>query len=150
MQISRFCIFCVVIQFVSLSQSFWFLCLEYMSLLQPYMVHSSHPSSIYRVVSTLKLYFFTFPPILTSVSGLSSHLPSTLNPFSSPSPTSFSCLMLCALGGCFKYLPRVPQGLLMIRGAAGVGKTSCSTGVLHLQLVRKVVPHNGCYEPSHQ
>ncbi|PMD22742.1 hypothetical protein NA56DRAFT_701820 [Hyaloscypha hepaticicola] len=38
-----------------------------------------------------------------------------------------------------KFLPRVPQSVLMIRGAAGVGKTSFSTRVLHLQLVRKKV-----------
>jgi len=38
-----------------------------------------------------------------------------------------------------KFLPRVPQGLLMIRGAAGVGKTSFSTRVLHLQLIRKKI-----------
>jgi len=38
-----------------------------------------------------------------------------------------------------KYLTRVPQGLLMIRGAAGVGKTSFSTRILHLQLVRRKV-----------
>jgi hypothetical protein len=37
-----------------------------------------------------------------------------------------------------KYLHRVPSnGLLMIRGAAGVGKTAFSTRVLHLQLLRR-------------
>ncbi|KAE9365679.1 hypothetical protein N431DRAFT_519266 [Stipitochalara longipes BDJ] len=37
-----------------------------------------------------------------------------------------------------KYLPRVPgNGLLIIRGATGIGKTTFSTKALHLQLMRK-------------